>query len=57
MEPRKYEVDRSALLLDFLLLSDGIFDAEIVQEGQTLRLEFKNGQTFRLSLQELQAEE
>ncbi len=55
MTQRKYEVDKGALLFDFLLLSDGIFDAEIVTENQTLLIKFGNGQAFRLSLDEIKA--
>ena len=55
MEPKKYRVDESAVLFDLLLLADGIFDAEIVAENQTLLMKFGNGQTFRLSLQEIKA--
>lgn len=53
MELKKYEVDKSAVLYDFLLLSDGIFDAEIVMKNQTLLMKFGNGQEFILSLQEI----
>ena len=53
MEQKKYEVDKNEVLFDFLLLSDAIFDAEIVAEIHTLLLKFGNGQTFRLSLKEI----
>ena len=49
MKQKKYEVDKSILLFDFLLLSDGIFDAEIVMQNQTLLMKFGNGQEFILS--------
>ena len=56
MKQKKYEVDKSILLFDFLLLSDGIFDAEIVMQNQTLLMKFGNGQEFILSLQEIKAD-
>lgn len=53
MEQKKYEVDKNEVLFDFLLLSDAIFDTEIVAENHTLLLKFGNGQTFGLSLKEI----
>ena len=53
MERKKYKVDKREVLFDFLLLADGIFDAEIITENQTLLIKFGNGQEFILSLQEI----
>ena len=48
MEQKKYEVTKEQILLDLKLLTDGIFEAEIKEEGGALVLIFKNGQTFRI---------
>ena len=56
MERKKYKVDKREVLFDSLLLADGIFDAEIITENQTLLIKFGNGQEFILSLQEIKTE-
>ena len=52
MEPMKYTVTKEDILLDLLLLTDGLFDGEVVRVSDALEVRFAGGQVFLLSVSE-----
>lgn len=46
-------VSPAEILLDLKILSDGIFDAELYDNGDSLELDFPNGQRFFIRVEEV----
>ena len=52
MKQMNYKVRKEELLFSLRLLADGIFDGEVMEEGGTLVISFRNGQEFRICAEE-----
>lgn len=52
MEQKKYTVAKEDILLDLMLLTDGLFDGETACGTDALEVRFSNGQVFLLSVTE-----
>lgn len=46
-------ISPAEILLDLKILSDGIFDAELYDNGDSLELDFPNGQNFLIKVEEV----
>ncbi len=53
MEQEKYVVTKEQLMLDLMLLAEGIFEGELGQSGGGLLISFTNGQQFRIAVEEV----
>ena len=58
MEPnnceKNYKIDEKSLLEEIILTIREYFSCTIVQNGRNALLSFENGQSFRLSAEEMQ---